>query len=257
MRVRLRPLLPFAALALACAHEAAVRAPEERGAPAPAPRAAATAPAPAATVAPPRSPGRERPADRAAATPAPAAQAGSTARATAPPPPVRLEPGPGDFYPLAVGNEWRYVDQSPSLRPELRGALRTVRILERTKDGYYLDTGRGELRVEGDCLRDHQRRMLCQPFQPGASWTSVVSVSSTERYEIAAVHETVETPAGRFEDCVRVRAHNRASAGTDHVLEITYAPRVGVVRIETFVVVDGKITPQVKALLQSYHLEGR
>jgi hypothetical protein len=156
-----------------------------------------------------------------------------------------------------VGNEWRYVDQSPALPPAQRGARRTVRILERTADGFYRDSQRNELRAEGTCVRDRHRQLLCLPLQPGATWSSVVSVSSIERYEIAAVHEAVETPAGRFDDCVRVRAHNRASAGTDHVLEIAYAPGVGPVRIETFVVVDGKVTPQVKAVLQSYRLEGR
>jgi hypothetical protein len=156
-----------------------------------------------------------------------------------------------------VGNEWNYVDQSPALPTSRRGALRAVRILDRTPDGFFRDNQRGELKVDGACVRDRLRRLLCRPFQPGATWSSVVSVSSTERYEIAAVHEAVETPAGRFDDCVRVRAHNRASAGTDHVLEITYAAGVGPVRIETYVVVDGKITPQVKALLQSYRLGGR
>ena len=47
----------------------------------------------------------------------------------------------------------------------------------------------------------------------GTKWSSIVSVSSTERYEIAAVGETVETPAGKFDGCVRVRAHNRAGQG--------------------------------------------
>jgi len=82
-------------------------------------------------------------------------------------------------------------------------------------------------------------------------------VSSTERYEIAAVGESVETPAGKFDGCVRVRAHNRAAPGTDHVLEITYAPGVGPVRIETFAVVGAAATPQVRALLEKYRVEGR
>jgi hypothetical protein len=156
-----------------------------------------------------------------------------------------------------VGNEWVYVDQSPALPVERRGARRTVRILDRSKDGYFLDSERGELRADADCVHDRVRRLLCRPFTQGESWSSVVSVSSTERYEIAGAGEAVETPAGRFERCVRVRAHNRASASTDHVLEITYAPGVGPVRIETYVVVDGKVTPQVRAVLQSYRLEGR
>jgi hypothetical protein len=85
----------------------------------------------------------------------------------------------------------------------------------------------------------------------------VVSVSSTERYEIAAVGETVATPAGKFAGCVRVRAHNRAGRGADHVLEITYAPGVGPVRIETFAVVSGAASPQVRAVLERYRVEGR
>jgi hypothetical protein len=178
---------------------------------------------------------------------APASPPGASTRATT----------PATYFPLAIGNEWVYVDQSPALPLDRRGARRTVRILERTRDGYFRDSEKGELRADPDCLHDRLRRLLCGPLATGTSWSSVVSVSSTERYEIAAVGEAVETPAGRFDGCVRVRAHNRASATTDHVLEITYAPGVGPVRIETFVVVEGKVTPQVRAVLQSYRLEGR
>jgi hypothetical protein len=162
-----------------------------------------------------------------------------------------------EFFPLAIGNEWVYRDESPALPADRRGAQRTVRILERTPDGFYRDNERGELRVDSDCLRDRSRRLLCVPVEKGRTWSSVVSVSSTERYEIAGVGETIETPAGRFEGCVRVRAHNRADPMTDNVLEIAYAPGVGPVRIETFAVVDGKAAPQIRAVLQSYRLGTR
>src|SRR6266545_4534468 len=172
-------------------------------------------------------------------------------------PPPAAPSAPSDYFPLAVGNEWVYRDESPALPPERRGATRIVRILERTSDGYYRDSERGELRADPDCLHDRSRRLLCGPIAPGTSWSSVVSVSSTERYEIAAVGETVSTPAGRFDGCVRVRAHNRAERGTDHVLEITYAPGVGPVRIETFAVVGAEATPQVRAVLEKYRVGGR
>jgi hypothetical protein len=177
------------------------------------------------------------------------------ARAPAAPAPARATPA--DYFPLAVGNTWTYVDESPALGPDRRGAERTVRILERTADGYFRDNERGELRADPDCLHDRMRRLLCGPIEVGTRWSSVVSVSSTERYEIAAVGERVETPAGRFERCVRVRAHNRAAPATDHVLEITYAPGVGPVKLETFVVVNEQVTPQVRAVLGAYRLEGR
>ncbi len=165
--------------------------------------------------------------------------------------------GPADYFPLALGNEWVYRDESPALPPARRGETRVVRIVERTRDGYWRDSERGELRADPDCLHDRARRLLCAPIAAGTTWASVLSVSSTERYEIAAVGEEVATPAGKFRDCVRVRAHNRAAATADLVNEITYAPGVGPVRIETFAVVDGKVTPQFRALLQSYRVGGR
>jgi hypothetical protein len=161
---------------------------------------------------------------------------------------------PADFFPLAVGNSWTYLDQSPALPPGTASARRTVRILERTADGFYRDSERGELRAGPDCVRDRMRQLLCAPLEVGHRWTSTVSITSTERYEIAAVGETVTTPAGTFRGCLRVRALNRAQVGTDHVLEITYAPGVGPVRIETFALLDGKATPQVRAVLASFQV---
>ena len=244
---RIRTSLLSLALLLACAHAPGTK--EARGeAPAAEPAVPPAAPrAPAPAAGPLRA---ERPADRPAA-PAPPSRAGTASPGTSGP------PGPGEYFPLSVGNEWVYLDDSPALPQARRGALRTVRILDRSADGFFQDNERGELKVEGACVRDRVRRLLCQPFQVGASWTSVVSITSTERYEIAATDEAVETPAGRFDCCVRVRAHNRASPTTDQVLEITYAPRVGPVRIETYVVVNGRATPQVKAYLNSYRLEAR
>jgi hypothetical protein len=162
---------------------------------------------------------------------------------------------PADFYPLAVGNEWTYRDESPGLQQ--KGAVRTVRILSRTQDGYFKDTDRGELRADLDCLHDRSRRLLCAPIRKGNSWASVVSVSSTEKYEIAGVDERVVTPAGTYDGCVRVRAHNKASPKAEMVLEITYAPKVGPAKIETFVLVNGQAVPQFRAVLEKVKLEGR
>src|SRR5512133_2289339 len=161
---------------------------------------------------------------------------------------------PADFYPLAVGNEWTWRDESPGLKQP--GATRTVRILERTKDGYFRDTDRGELRADADCVHDRSRRLLCAPISRGNGWTSVVSVSSTEKYAIAGTGETAQTPAGRFDGCVRVRAHN-AGQGAELIFETAYAPGVGPVRIETFVLVGGKAVPQFRAVLEKVKLGGR
>lgn len=165
---------------------------------------------------------------------------------------------PADYFPLAVGNEWVYQDLSPQLPPQEReGRRRTVRILARDAEGYFVDNEKGALRADPDCLHDRLRRLLCAPLQPGHTWSSVVSVTTTERYEIAAVAERVQTAAGTFPGCIRVRAHTRAGPEADHLLEITYAPGVGPVRIETFAVVKGVVRPQVRAELASYRLAPR
>jgi hypothetical protein len=175
-----------------------------------------------------------------------------TACARAPVAPANRAPSavPADFFPLAVGNSWTFLDRSPQ---QQQPARRTVRILERDRDGYYLDDQRGALRADADCLHDRARRLLCRPIAPGSAWISVVSVSATERYEIAGVGEMVTVPAGTFRGCVRVRSQLRAGK-VDQVAELTYAPGVGPVLLETFAVVNGLATPQVRGELESYRI---
>ncbi len=172
--------------------------------------------------------------------------AGCAGRPPAPPP----KPSPAEFFPLAVGNTWTYLDRSAR---DGRDAHHTVRIVSRDAAGYFVDDQRGALRVEGDCLRDRIRRLLCRPIEVGSSWTSVVSGSVTERYRIAAVDETVTVPAGTFPGCVRVRSQAR-TAGAEQVAELTYAPGVGLVRLETFGVTGGVVEPQVRGELESFRL---
>jgi hypothetical protein len=155
-----------------------------------------------------------------------------------------------DYYPLAVGAEWVWEDQSPQL-PAGPRTLRTVRVLERTADGYFRDNARGELRI-GACVEDRVRSLLCGPIAVGTRWSSVLSPASTEHYEIVGVGERVVTPAGPFDGCVRVRAVTRAAPDTELINEITYAPTVGPVRIEVVTVRSGKAAPQFRAVLRSH-----
>jgi hypothetical protein len=161
---------------------------------------------------------------------------------------------PTAWFPLAVGNTWTWVDRSPQAGA---GAPkeRTVRSVSRDADGYFVDDARGALRAAHGCIQDRVRRLLCTPVEDGRTWTSVVSETSTERYRIVATGQSVQVTAGRFEDCAVVRATNRAGEDAEIVLETTYAPGVGPVRIETFAVVKGKRMPQVKAELASYRIE--
>lgn len=161
---------------------------------------------------------------------------------------------PTAYFPLAVGNEWTWVDHSPRSGAGEPGH-RTVRIVSRDADGFYVDTERGALRWSRGCIQDRSRSLLCAPFEAGRSWTSVVSETSTERYQIAATGLTTTVLAGTFEGCLLVRARNRAGAGVEILLETTYAPGVGPVRIETFALIGDRKVPQVRADLASYRME--
>jgi hypothetical protein len=166
-------------------------------------------------------------------------------------PPAALDPTA--YFPLAVGNEWTWLDRSP-VAGDVAPKRRTVRIVSRDAEGFYLDDGRGALKVAHGCIQDRVRRILCAPFDVDRSWVSIVSETSTERYQIAASGITAAVPAGTFEDCILVRARNRAGEDAEVILETTYAPGVGPVRIETFALVGGKKVPQVKAELASHRI---
>jgi hypothetical protein len=175
------------------------------------------------------------------------------ARAPAAAPTKNDSTTPADYFPLAVGNSWTFLDSSPQQREPTR---RTVHILRRDADGYYQDDQRGALRADSDCLHDRARRLLCRPIVRGTTWSSVVGPSATERYEIAGVGETVIVPAGTFRGCIRVRSEIRAGE-VEAVAELTYAPGVGLVRLETYSIVKGAVLPQVSGALESYQLKGR
>ena len=183
-----------------------------------------------------------------------AACAHAPAAPTSAPPAAAPAADPTAYFPLAIGNEWTWLDRSPQAGPG--GAKRrTVRIVARDKDGFYVDDARGALRVANGCIQDQVRRILCAPFDLDRSWSSVVSETSTERYQIAAVGVVATVPAGTFDGCVLVRGRTRAAEDAEMILETTYAPGVGPVRIETFALVNGRRIPQVQAELASYRIE--
>ncbi|WP_307734737.1 hypothetical protein [Pyxidicoccus parkwayensis] len=151
------------------------------------------------------------------------------------------------FYPLAVGNRWTY---------RLNGIANkqvTVEILGQ-EEGYFVDNQKGRLAVDAYGLRDDKRYLLRGPLEEGHTWTNVVSVSSTERYRILGAGVTCQAPAGTFQGCVQVEGRNRMDANTTLVNTMSFAPGVGIVRLEIAVEAkDGQRTPQVLMELTGWH----
>ena len=152
------------------------------------------------------------------------------------------------YYPLAVGNRWTYALNGAKDKPV------EVSIL-RQEGGFFVDSRGARLAHDAFGLRDGDTRYLLRgPLEVGKSWTSIVSVSSTERYQITATGVPCEVPAGTFQDCVQVEGRTRGAG--DRVLAVHYtcAPRVGLVRIATVLEEGQRKLPQLRLELASYAL---
>lgn len=160
-------------------------------------------------------------------------------------------PAPALFYPLAVGNKWTYSANFLGQQRE-----QTVEIVSREEDGFFLDNTGTSMTVDSYGVRDTRRYLLRQPIRDGAQWTNVVSVSSVEKYRILDASTSCDVPAGKFQSCVRVEARNRVDEKTTLVNEMTFAPNVGLVRVQVFAEAGGKKIPQTHLQLTSYELKG-
>lgn len=175
------------------------------------------------------------------------AGAALAACATPPPSAPEAEARVDTYYPLAVGNSWFYKGAYLG-----QAGTREVLITGRA-DGFFQDNQGGELLVDSLGLRDRKRYLLRAPIKKGTAWTNVTAISSVERYEITEVGFVDAVDAGRFENCVRVRATNRLDARTELVNELTYAPHVGLIRIQTTARIEGKgEVPQVSMELVKF-----
>ncbi|WP_256560379.1 hypothetical protein [Myxococcus dinghuensis] len=170
---------------------------------------------------------------------------------------VEVEPEPqaaqgsvSDYYPLSVGNRWTYRVNGRDDKQV------TVEILKQ-EDGYFHDNQGGQLAVDAYGLRDPKRYLLRGPLAQGHAWTNVVSVSSTERYQILRAGGACDVPAGTFPSCLQVEARNRVDAQATLVNTFTFAEGVGMVRLETVVETDGKRIPQTRLELTRYQVGGR
>jgi hypothetical protein len=153
-----------------------------------------------------------------------------------------------DYYPLAVGNRWTYVVNGRAEK------LVEVRILKE-EGGFFHDSQGGQLAVDGFGIRDQKRYLLRAPLETGRTWTNVVSVSSTERYQILRTGAPCESPAGVFKDCVQVEGRNRVDSDTTLVNTFTFAPGVGLVRIQVEAEQGGRRIPQTWLELASFQVK--
>jgi hypothetical protein len=154
---------------------------------------------------------------------------------------------PRDYYPLSVGTAWEYEVVALGAPPEIE----KVEIVKQ-EAGATLDTKGGRIWSDAFGIRDDKRYLLRKPLEVGAEWTNVVSVSSTERYRVAAVGAGCVAPSGSYENCVTVESRNRIKGDDYLVNEIVFAPGVGIVRVTTTLETPTRVLPQVSLRLMRF-----
>jgi len=184
------------------------------------------------------------------------------------------------YFPLEQGISWRYDVQSTTMdgtetqkyviqagEPRnWQGETLPVRVTLAGSRLFYRVNDQGVFRVatqrpdakQPTAVSEERRTVLRYPLEPGTSWQETSETMALYRtgppqrseyhikvpvkleYTIEATNDTVKVPAGRFQDCLRVRAEGtkrQYDAGnyvgrTDITVEQTdwYAPGVGLVK---------------------------
>jgi hypothetical protein len=156
------------------------------------------------------------------------------------------------YYPLAVGNSWVY---STAFREQAQPDL-SVSIVKSEK-GYFFDNRPqpSRLKFDGVGLRDGTVRYLLKgPIEKGNKWMSVADIRTVEHYEIVDVAKTVKVPAGVFKDCVLVRMEVRINEKRSMENYMTFAPGVGIVKIQTKVKKGAEEMIQTSMELKKYEV---
>lgn len=195
------------------------------------------------------------------------------------------------YFPLEPGTYWRYKIESTTMdgtetkkfvvqatqprkwRDEkipVRTTLAGTHLFyEYNEQGVYRVATQRNDQQAPSAVPDNRRTVLQYPLKPGTSWTEMTETNALYRtgppqrseywihapvpltYVIEATDDSVKVPAGRFENCLRVRATGKTpnyDAGnyigrTDIIVEKTdwYAPGVGLVKSVRKETTTGKV----------------
>lgn len=155
------------------------------------------------------------------------------------------------YMPLAIGNKWTY-------SVDYMGQKGEISVEIEKKDGeWFVDNRHGKLRIDRRGIRDEARYLLQFPLVEKREWLSVIKPGKTEHFSINKVAVDVKTPAGEWDTAVVVRTVARKDAKNEQVSFHYFVPKVGLVKIETFIrdINSGKSKKMTTTLLISYILK--
>jgi len=164
---------------------------------------------------------------------------------------VELGPQPtADYYPLDLGYWWEYTGSEvgpDGVRPQQEITLTATCLRQVVGIGqvwyelriqysdpqqaprymYFQHDGEGLRELYAD---DSTVYKLKAPVEVATQWDDPLDPQHS--FEIESVTETVDVPAGVFEDCVKVREHNVAQGGDEWDIFTWFKAEVGVVKSE-------------------------
>lgn len=162
---------------------------------------------------------------------------------------------PGDCFPLTEGSIWEYegsgneyasftrevlyAEGNRSQVKEDNGGTVSAAVFETTEDAVVRVINRAESYEPENILnsKDEERTVILKaPLKVGTAWHQGDTLC-----EIVATDATVETPAGVFHDCIKVKK----KGSSDDVVFEYYSKGVGMVKRE-FISGDIKVTSSLK-----------
>jgi hypothetical protein len=156
---------------------------------------------------------------------------------------------PEKLYPMVQGSAWSYdVDAGDGSPP----VLAIARVVEAQPGRVTMQGGEGvthyELRADGIYRQDQGGYLLKAPIRVGAQWPSGHGMQArVEHMGIA-----IETPAGRFSDCVEILERGSSSGA---VITTTYCPATGPAQVVSSMQMQLSPEPvQVVARLRGYRV---
>lgn len=152
---------------------------------------------------------------------------------------------PWRLFPLLADSAWAY-DVDTGDGDNVLAVTRVVNVMGHQVDVQTGDddVARYELREDGIFRVATGAYLIRQPIQPGTTWPSGGDKVAT----ISAVDVAIETPAGRYTDCVAVE---ESSAESGLQIRTVYCPDVGAVEIQSHMEVrgtDARVTARLRGV---------
>ena len=130
------------------------------------------------------------------------------------------------YYPLAVGNEWRFQTTFTDTG-ETRDHVELI--VRRWESNYHFNNGERMIYFRNTGIINRNGVFILRiPLREGRRW-----FEEGVEMVIAATGISVDVPAGTFADCIEV-TWQRQSEGRQFLAVTTYAPNVGPVRYDYY-----------------------